>query len=46
MIEEGLVYGVWLVVRKALPDTEKGFDATWQSVEAILDVILAYVLEI
>lgn len=39
-VEEGFVYGGWLVIRKALFGTEKGFDTSWHSLDIILCVVL------
>lgn len=45
MMEKRFVYGGWLIVKKALLGIEKGSYTTWHSVEAILDVVLTYILE-
>lgn len=47
LIDDGGRIFVWraVVVRKALLGTEKGFDFILCNVEAILDIVLTYVLE-
>lgn len=42
---EGFAYERWLMVKKAMSDTEEGSDTTWSSVKAILNFVLAYVLK-
>lgn len=44
MMEEKFVYGGWLAVEKALFGIEKSSNTTWCSVEAILYVVLMYIL--
>lgn len=44
MMEEKFVYGGWLAVGKALFGIETSSNTTWCSVEAMLYVVLMYVL--